>query len=166
MMTKIHSLTVLKSLSLFALSSNMVQAVETTDSSSSISLWPFILFAIILIAFRKKIMGEATPNPEDHGAEHHEVTEQKPQKSVEQDPPIPSPVEESLSPAEPEAKAGNINLKDDSGQCQASTTKGTRCKRTTTLEEASITIDGTTYDLTVCKQHNNDAMKPFADLIK
>lgn len=59
-----------------------------------------------------------------------------------------------------------IDLKDNGQQCQASTAKGTRCKRKTTLEDTSVTIDDKTYLLTVCRQHNTEQLKPFSQLIK
>ncbi|WP_143736033.1 hypothetical protein [Methyloprofundus sedimenti] len=59
-----------------------------------------------------------------------------------------------------------IDLKDNGQQCQASTAKGTRCKRKTTLEDTSVTIDDKTYLLTVCRQHNTEQLKPFSELIK
>jgi len=164
-MIKTYSLTALKSSALFVISTEFAHAVETTDSSS-ISIWPLIGFVVLLIIFRKKIVGEATPEihePDHHESEHHEVAEQKPEEVVEPEAPAP---QKATTAKKPTQKKGNVDLKDGSEQCQASTTKGTRCKRTTTLEDASVTIDGTTYNLTVCKQHNNDVIKPFADFIK
>ncbi len=150
-MTKTSLLFLLRSLTLFVLSSDLVMAVETTDSSSSIEPWPLILFLIVLIVFRKQLINEATPQL--HEPDHHEHTDH-------------SASEPAADDSKTTAKSGHIDLKDDSEQCQASTNKGTRCKRTTTLEDTTIKIGNKTYDLTVCKQHNNDALKPFADLIK
>ena len=66
----------------------------------------------------------------------------------------------------PETEDITIDLKDNSQQCQASTAKGTRCKRRTALKESSVTIDNKTYLLSVCRQHNSRNLRPFAELIQ
>jgi len=164
-----------------ALSSNVALAVDKTGSSSSIAAWPLILLVVIIIVFRKKIFAEATPEPE-HQEEAEAPEPAKPAPAAKQEPVKPEAVKQA--PAEPQvtkketpakkpaskpkakAASGPIDLMTDGKQCQASTAKGTRCKRTTTLENITTTVDGKTYQLTVCTQHNNDKLKIFSELLK
>ena len=168
-----------------ALSPNIAMAVEKTGSSSSIAAWPLILLVVLIIVFRKKIFAEATPEPEHHEeAEAPEAAKpaavkQEPvkqesvkQEAVKKTPAKPkatkkaTPTKKPASKAKTKATSDPIDLTDDSKQCQASTTKGTRCKRTTSLENITATVDGKTYQLTVCTQHNNDKLKIFSELLK
>ncbi len=163
------------------LSSDIAMAVEKTSSGSKMSYWPIIILFALLVIFRKKLFNEATPQTFEPG--HHDAPDQAAVEKVEVEVetkveakpkaetkvkamPETKPAAKAKPKTKPKAKTGIVNIRDGSNQCQASTAKGTRCKRTTTLEEASATIDGTTYELTVCSQHNNDSIKPFAELIK
>lgn len=168
-----NRLITLFSLIVLFLSTDIALAVEKTTSSASMSYWPLIALFVLLVIFRKKLFNEATP--QDYEPDHDKTPEakpaavEKPKAKVETKAKAPTKAKTASKPKSvPKAKAkpSRIDLKDDGNQCQASTAKGSRCKRTTTLEDASVTIDGTTYDLTVCSQHNNDSIKPFADLIK
>jgi len=179
------SISILLSAIVMALTPNVVMAVEKTGSSSApIAAWPLVLFIVIVIILRKRIFAEATPEPEHHEEPDTQepakpaAAKQKPVKkeAVKQAPAKPqvtkkaTPAKKTTPAKKPENKAkatsGPIDLTDDSKQCQASTTKGTRCKRTTTLENTTATVDGKTYQLTVCTQHNNDKLKIFSGLLK
>ena len=61
-------------------------------------------------------------------------------------------------------KKSVINL-DDGKQCQASTTKGSQCKHTTSLGHLQCVINKQSYQFTVCNQHNNESFKPYAPLV-
>jgi hypothetical protein len=182
MITK-TGISILLSTIVMALSSNVALAVDKTGSSSSIAAWPLILLVVLIIIFRKKIFAEATPEP-DHQEEAGAPEPAKPaaaakqetvkQEAVKQETAKPkqakkaAPAKKPASKAKPSAKVSSdpIDLTDDGKQCQASTTKGTRCKRTSTLENTTATVDGKTYKLTVCSQHNNDKLKVFSELLK
>ena len=161
-------ISILLSAIVMALSPNVAMAVDKAGSSSSIAAWPLVLLVVIVIIFRKKIFAEATPEPE-----HQEPESSKPAPAaVKQEAAIPQSTKKAAPAKKPASKpkakvtSGPIDLTDDSKQCQASTTKGTRCKRTTTLENITATVDGKTYQLTVCTQHNNDKLKIFSELLK
>lgn len=127
-------------------SSEIALAIESTDTGQSIAMWPIIVAVAVLIILRKQLIAEATSQKQEHDE--------------------PDAPKEKIKVEATKAKTGNIDLKDGSGQCQANTVKGTRCRGKSNLTDASITIDGTSYDLTVCRQHNNDTIKPFSELIK
>ena len=175
------SISILLSTIAMALSSNVAMAVEKTGSSSSFAAWPLILFVVIVILLRKKIFAEATPHPEHQEPDSPEPAKQeaaKPAKSaaakqetVKQEAVKPQATKKATPAKKPASKkkaaaSGTIDITGDGKQCQASTTKGTRCKRTTTLDNTTATIDGKTYKLTVCSQHNNDKLKIFSELLK
>lgn len=139
-------------------SSEIAFAVENNNSDSPMTIWPLLLLVAILFVFRKQLFAAATA--------HTEEPEQKVDTPIKKEPaPKKTTTAKKTTSKAKETKAkektDSIDLNDDSKQCQASTAKGSRCKRTTTLEKTSVTIDGTTYHLTVCSQHNNDALKPF-----
>jgi len=184
MMTK-TGISILLSVIVMALSPNIAMAVDTAGSSSSIAAWPLILLVILIIVFRKKIFAEATPEPEHHEeagtpeAAKPVAAKQEPvkqeavkQEAVKKAPAKPqaakkaTPAKKPASKPKAKAASGLIDLTTDGKQCQASTAKGTRCKRTTTLENITTTVDGKTYQLTVCTQHNNDKLKIFSELLK
>lgn len=162
-------------------SSDIAMAVEKTSSSSKMSFWPLIALFVLLVLFRKKLFNEASP--QDYEADQHETPKAKavtPEKvATKVEAAVKPKAKETVKPAtkpkpaakpkvaeKPKAKSSNVDLRDGKNQCQGSTAKGSRCKRTTTLKDTSVTIAGTTYELTACTQHNNAALKPFADLIK
>jgi len=124
---------------IISLNSSVLMAAEDSASSMLPPFWPLLALAIIVIVFRKQLNCVPTLNLKTKPAESTETSKEVSNK---------------------------IDLKDDLKQCQASTAKGTRCKRTTSLEERNITIDDKTYTLTVCKQHNTDGLKPFSGLIE
>ena len=178
-------ISILLSVIVMALSPNIAMAVEKTGSSSSIAAWPLVLLVVIIIVFRKKIFAEATPEAEHHeepaapepakpaaakqepvkqAAVKHEALKQAPTKP--QGTKKETPAKKPASTPKAKVTPSIINLTSDGKQCQASTTKGTRCKRTTTLENITATVDGKTYQLTVCTQHNNDKLKIFSELLK
>ena len=176
-------------ITLFTFSPNIALAAE--ESSSLLPpIWPLIALFVIVIVFRKQlncnpsIEQQNSPPPAEPSPT--ESPSQTPAEQPSQPEPAPTnaPVQtspEQLTPTpkpkpEPEPEPKNIevetlantiiDIKDGGKRCQASTTKGTRCRRKTTLEDNSVTIDGTTYLLTVCKQHSISNFKPFAELIK
>lgn len=67
-----------------------------------------------------------------------------------------APVEQAAAPVEAPATS----------QCQASTLKGTQCKNTTNLSQIQRTINKKKYLFTVCKQHSNDAFKPYSAFVE
>ncbi|MCF6204958.1 MAG: hypothetical protein L3J59_15025 [Methylococcaceae bacterium] len=161
----------------FTLISNQVLAAEDTDSTSFLSIGHLILILLIALTviFRKKIFAETAIDSQEE--KNQELTEQKEPASATKTTPnpkkSPTPVKKTTKPKatastkqeKAKGSASNNDLSDD-GQCQGSTAKGARCKRTTTLEKISITIDDKTYQLTACSQHKNDKFKPYPGLIK
>jgi len=124
-----------------SLNSSALMAADDSASSFLPPIWPLLALVIIMIVFRKQL--NCVP-PFEPDTEVEKLTE----TTVTSD-------------------AGDtIDLKDNLKQCQASTAKGSRCKRVTTLEDTNISINGKTYSLTVCKQHNKADLKPFSELIK
>jgi hypothetical protein len=51
-------------------------------------------------------------------------------------------------------------------RCQAATSKGKQCSRTSKITKIQRTINKKKYNFTVCSQHNNDSFKPFADFVE
>lgn len=162
---------------LISLNSEISYASE--DSlSSAFPVWPFFAIVFLIFIFRKQLncvprislnQNSTQPTiPEKSPPPEKPVVEQKttptPEKKV-----IPEKTSEAVV-ASTETKADIskdiIDLKDNSLQCQASTAKGTRCKRKTTLEETTLSLNNKKYLLTVCTQHNNDHLKPYPGLIK
>lgn len=154
-------------------SSTIAIAAENNSTEASFAGWPLPLFIVLLIIFRKKIFSEDNIEylKEDI---HNTATEEEqektslPKTSSSEKKPTPkktSRIKASTKNKKPKASSSNQDISDDN-QCQASTAKGTRCKRTSTLEKTSITIDNQIYKLTVCNQHNNKKLKPFPELIK
>lgn len=141
----------------FTFSSDIALAAEANDAGFLVTAWPLIVLSVVLVIFRKQLIVQATPEPDD--SDHHDAPVKKETAIAEETAKPAAKVKAPVSNA-------NIDLKENGEQCQASTTKGTRCKRKSSLEEASVTIDSKTYNLTVCKQHNNDSLQPFSELIK
>lgn len=165
---------------LFAFNTDVALAADTDSSSMLFPGWPLAALFIVLIVFRKKLFAEASVQPLDE-PEHNETpapTKETVPAAAKSKPVTKTKAATKVKPAakakaKPAAKAKpsttkskSVSLITDSTQCQASTAKGTRCKRTSTLEKASVSIEGTKYQLTVCKQHNNDTIKPFSELLK
>jgi len=152
---------------IFTLSSSFALAAES--SSAAFAGWPILaLFAVVAI-FRKKIFTGTTLQESEPETKKQVKTKSVSKKST---PPAQKKTTKKAAATKAEAQPkeknspGTIDLTDEGKQCQASTAKGTQCKRTNTLEKKSIKIDGTTYQLTVCSQHNNDSLKPYSKLIK
>jgi len=135
---------------LITLNSSTLLAADNTDGSSLPPYWPLVALFLIIIIFRKQLNCVPAPDLSEKLKTENNTTEPEPENSI-----IIS--ETSTTP---------INLKENSNQCQASTAKGARCKRTTSLEDASISIDDKIYLLTVCKQHNKKNLKPFSELFE
>jgi hypothetical protein len=156
-------ITILLSTLIFTLSSSIVYAAE--DSNSAVAGWPLLVFIAIVVIFRKKIFSndafQEPPIKEVEKKAAAVVIETK-AKSAQK----PEKKEKPTSKAKPKSSSDSIDLTEDGKQCQASTAKGTRCKRTNTLDTASIKIEEVTYQVTVCSQHNNKNLKPYSKLIK
>jgi len=146
------SIIITLSSSVIAFNSGIVAAAEDSITSSLPPVWPLLAFIAFVVIFRKQL----------NCAPPTDLNEQSGSPVAEE------PKAASTVPAEASTPANStsIDLKDGMEQCQASTAKGTRCKRKTNLEETSLTIDDKTYQLTVCKQHNTDGLKPFSELLK
>lgn len=149
----------------FTLSSSLAFAAQ--NSNASFAGWPLlVLFAAIFI-FRKKIFA-------DTSGQESETEQPTYSSDVKEDPAAVVAIQEESKPKKAATKAKTkaknspniIDLTEDGKQCQASTTKGSRCKRTNTLVNTKLEIDGTTYQITVCSQHNNDSLKAYSKLIK
>jgi len=146
----------------FTFSSEIALAAEENDAGFLVTAWPLIVLSIILVVFRKQLIIQATP--EQHDSEHHEPAIEETTAT-----PVKKVAKKETTKKQKKQKAatsGTIDLKDDSGQCQAATAKGTRCKRSSSLEDATVSLNGKTYKLTVCSQHKNDSLHIFSDLIK
>ena len=169
-MTIKKSVTIQLSTLIIAFSSEIAMAADKS-SSSSFAAWPLIVFFVVLIVLRKKIFAEATVDASD--SDPQETSAEPEQAAPVAKPEVVAETKTEKTEAKPKkakaktkAKSDSIDLSADDKQCQGSTAKGTRCKRTTTLEKTTITIDGKTYNVTVCSQHNNDKLKIFSGLLK
>ena len=177
MLTKKSISTPLLTTSIFLGSGNAFAADESI--TSMVPIWPLLVIIGFIFIFRKQLncvppidLEEEPPVTTDQEQITDEPTEPEasetpspkttPETTEVETEPDPEPDTETTA----EANDNIIDLKDNSEQCQGSTAKGTRCKRKTTLEDASITIDGITYLLTVCRQHNTNQLKPYSGLIK
>lgn len=155
------------SIPFLALTSTSALAVENSTADATFAGWPLLALIATTILFRKKIFSEV-PN---------EIEKAKLLDTGDNRQTTPATKKSSTTPKKKDTKQKSktttkkmtdssiIDLSNDN-QCQASTTKGTRCKRTTTLEKTSVTIDNKTYQLIICKQHNTDKLKPFSGLIQ
>ncbi len=152
----------------------IAMAAEDSFTSSLPPIWPFLAFVLFVIVFRKQLNCVPPFEPQDEISPP--VIEEKNIPESEQPAPTEIIATDTSTVAEPEVEVKEvevktevndniIDLKDGGQQCQASTAKGTRCKRKTTLEDTSISLDGKTYLLTVCRQHNTDHLKPCAELL-
>ncbi|MCK5479125.1 MAG: hypothetical protein KAI44_09425 [Methylococcales bacterium] len=167
-MTIKKSITIQLSTLIIAFSSEIAMAADKS-SSSSFAAWPLIVFFVVLIVLRKKIFAEATVHESD--SEHQETSAEPKQEAPAAKPEAVAKTKVEKTEAKPKkakakAKSDSIDLSADDKQCQGSTVKGTRCKRTTTLEKATVNVDGKSYTVTVCSQHNNDKLKIFSGLLK
>lgn len=125
-------------------------AAEDTSTIFPPPYWPLLALVFIIVVFRKQLNCVAPPNLDEPSTDSLTTT-------------APTTATPIITPPE---TANIIDLKDELNQCQASTAKGTRCKRATNLETTTVSIENKTYQLTVCKQHNTDTLKPFLELIK
>ncbi len=147
----------------FTLSSSLAFAAQ--NSNASFAGWPLLALFVAIFIFRKKIFA-------DTSGQESETEQPTHSSDVKEEPAAVVAIQEESKPKKAATKAKEknspniIDLTEDGKQCQASTTKGSRCKRTNTLVNTKIEIDGTTYQLTVCNQHNNDSLKPYSKLIK
>ncbi len=147
-----NKLTGFLAVSAIFLNSNIAWAAE--NEAQGIAWWPFVLLAVVLVVFRKQLIAEATlQGHHDSHAEHKAAPE--PAKSVETEKP------ETISKAESAATDEVTDLTQNVDQCQGTTAKGTRCRRTANLETIEVSIDQKRYRFLTCKQHNNDAFTPF-----
>ncbi len=156
--------TTLLSTLIVALSSEYAIAADGVSDDSSFAGWPLLVLLAVVVIFRKKLFAEATPQQPESDHQETAASEAAAPEIVAEK--VQETVKKPATKTKATKTTDNIDLTDGGNQCQASTAKGTRCKRTTTLENASVKIDNTTYQLTVCKQHNNKSLKPFSELLK
>jgi hypothetical protein len=142
---------VIFSTAIITFNSRALMAAEDAGTSSLPPYWPLLALVIIAIVFRKQLNCN-------------------PPLNLDEKPVVPvataNLTEEVKSTDQKKETSNTIDLKDDLNRCQAGTSKGTRCKRESALEDASISIGDKTYLLAVCKQHNTKKLKPFSGLIK
>ena len=159
-----------------SLSSGDLFAAEET-LSSMVPIWPFLVIVTLIFVFRKQLNCiTSSKSPEDTATaivqepvtveEDESELEPELEPELELEPVAPTSTVIPAIDTTAELNDNIIDLKDNSQQCQASTAKGTRCKRKTTLEDTAVTIDDKTYLLTVCRQHNTEQLQPFSELIK
>jgi len=82
-----------------------------------------------------------------------------------------SPATEKEQPAAPKKTAKKVSVKIidlfvNAGQCQASTGKGTRCKRSNNLQQHQYAVGSQQYIFAVCSQHNNEAFIPHPSVVE
>lgn len=130
---------------------------EEYEPEPSFNYAPLIIFLVLLVVFRKKLIAEATPHPhgedEHHGAEKSVTkadTETQQSKTIEAKTKVAEPAQEEI-----------IDMSQKVEQCQAATAKGSRCTRTANLETIEVAVEGKLYRFKTCRQHNNDSFKPF-----
>ena len=136
------------------------EVLLAADGASSLlpPMWPLFAVIIFMFVFRKQL--NCNP-PVDLG--------EKP----ENPPPVAQLTEETATLETvdlPEEKTASESIDGsdlrDHKQCQASTSKKTRCRREIALEDASLVVDGKSYLITVCGQHNTKKLKAYPGLIK
>jgi hypothetical protein len=66
---------------------------------------------------------------------------------------------------QPEKKPSKAKVQQKATRCQAATSKGKQCSRTSNTTKIQRTINKKKYHFTVCSQHNNDSFKPFPDFV-
>lgn len=168
------------------LSSAALAAVEGSSPDASFAGWPLPLLIGLVLVFKKQIFSEVRLDIEE--AERQEVgDEPETVEPVEEVAPVAEIVPEVVvvkkkekkikasvvdTSATDNKKASKkssspevVDLSSDT-QCQASTAKGTRCKRKTGLETVKKVINNKAYVLKICNQHNNKKLKVFFGLIK
>ncbi len=134
---------------LLTLNSGFVWAVSDQEADSP-TYWPVLVLLALLFVFRKKLIAEATAEPQDasHDAAGHEhesvVTQKKPAVSQNA-----------------AGQSGLTDLTQNVEQCQGTTAKGSRCSRTANLEPIIVKIEKKQYKFLSCKQHSNDNFTPF-----
>lgn len=132
---------------------------EEFEQAPTFNYVPLIVFLVLLVVFRKKLIAEATPHPCEE--EHHEThAPEQPAKTAQAETVQTRTAQVETATAEPEQE-GPIDMSKNVEQCQGATTKGTRCKRTSNLETIEVMVDGKRYRFKTCRQHHSDAFKPF-----
>ncbi|WP_419585003.1 hypothetical protein [Thiolapillus sp.] len=93
-----------------------------------------------------------------------------PKESAKKEAPPAAPAAKEEKPASPEEKPAAakeiVNLSVNASQCQASTGKGTRCKRSNNLQPLQHTVGTQQYIFAVCSQHHNDAFNPHPSALE
>ena len=153
--------------------SGMAMAAKNVTLSSTISGWPLPIFLVGLIVFRKKIFhGHDLPSLEPINLPKPKVKKEPKKKEevvkIKAKPKVKPDKKKAATKKVTVAKAESkvVDLTEGSEQCQASTSKGARCKRTNTLKNVTLVLDDTTYKLIVCAQHNNAKLKLYSELVK
>jgi hypothetical protein len=129
--------------------SNVVWAAE--DVAFKVSIWPFVLLGAVLFLLRKKIIAESTV-PASESKAHSTEKATKPQSETK-----------TATTADVATSASDeiTDLTQHVEQCQGTTAKGTRCRRTTNLEPIVVNVENKKYRFLTCKQHNNEGFVPF-----
>ncbi|NOQ65529.1 MAG: hypothetical protein GQ582_13540 [Methyloprofundus sp.] len=163
-MRVLKNLTMVSSSALIALNSGVAIAAEDSLTDYVPAIWPFFVLIGLIFVFKDFLncvppidLSESEPEPEP----------KLETKTKTQPEPSDKPKQEEVVAESPAATEDDlIDLRDNSGQCQASTAKGTRCKRKNTLSDATLTINNKEYLITACAQHHNDALKPYPGLLE
>lgn len=160
MITK-KNISVLLAATSLSISPKIVLAAESGGIIAAVPGWPLPLFLAFIVIFHKKIFSDTDIPPTEPEPTPKPATD-KPKKIAEkEEKPTGGVVAQEVSNGDD----GVIDLSDGK-QCQASTSKKSRCKRANTLQAVNKVIDDKTYLFTICNQHNNDAFKPYPKLIK
>ena len=131
---------------------------KSADSSSS-SIWMVIItFGIVGFIYRDKIIKNSLPEPISHAPPAINTSTGN-KKQVKKSAP-PAVKKTATTPS------GILKLGENATQCQATTTKGTRCSRTTSLVIIKRTINKQKCQLAVCNQHNNSSFQAYLPIIK
>ncbi|MGR9115121.1 MAG: hypothetical protein ACU85E_05095 [Gammaproteobacteria bacterium] len=99
---------------------------------------------------------------EQKAASPAKATQQKPAAAKS---PEPAPVAEPKAAVADKPASKLIDLAENAEQCQASTAKGSQCRRKANLEVIHKTIHKQKYKFAVCSQHNNSDFAPFSELL-
>ncbi len=121
------------------------------DAAFKVSIWPFVLLAIVLFVFRKKIIAESTVPASESKAHATEKTMETRRETK------PATTGETATSASDEV----TDLTQHVEQCQGTTAKGARCSRTANLEPIVVKVENKQYRFLTCKQHNNEGFIPF-----
>ena len=152
----LKNLTTLSSSTLIVLNSGTAIAAEEGLTDYLPAIWPFFLIVGLIFVFKDFL--NCVPPIDLSEPESKLETEPEPVNEAKQ--------EEVIAESPVATEADLIDLRDNSGQCQAGTAKGTRCKRKNTLSDATLTINDKKYLITACAQHHNDALKAYPGLLE